>query len=296
MSLSSNITGTFTQTINLAANQPQTVTGPGRAFEVLQPGEAGNTTIIQALREANNSFSDNSASQGFTAAAGIKVVNFDKLLITSPVDSKMKIKVFTSKNVASIDTGADLLSIKTLWSTGIQGHALVSGAANDDPFELSGPNLPLTAGAFPTSRGDGLRELKYNDRSNITGDLTLQTPAFEFGEMQNTVDGWWTGWVGMTSAFELDVYAAPFNGPTTATPTEWRMVQKFTSLSTIVSAGEVPATDGSQTFTGVAPNHVIAFDGQDNKDYSIPFGSLRVYLTAFTSGNVYGIIGAKSRK
>ena len=296
MSLSNNITGTFTQTINLAANQSQMVTGPGRAFEVVQPGEAGNTTVIQALREANNSFSDNAPTQAFTAAAGINVVNFDKLFITSPVDSIMKIKVFTSKNVATIDTGPDFLSTKTLWSTGIQGHALVATGGGADLFELTGPNLPATAGSFPTSRSDGMRELRYNDRSNITGDISLQTPAFEFGQIQNTLDGWWTGWIGMTTSFEMDVYAAPFNGPTTATPTEWRMVQKFTSISSITTGGDVPATDGSQTFTGSGATHILTFDGQDNKDYAIPYGSLRVYLTNFTSGNVYGILGAKSRK
>ena len=290
--ISHNISGYKSQVVNLVAGLPQEITGPGRGFEIIQPGDAGNNPVILAVREARGQFSDDSPSQAFVASPGLQLVNFDKLVMSAPVDSKMKIKIYTSKTIATVDTGADLDSFKTLWSTGIQGHSLT--AVTDDPFELSGPDQPTSGASWPTSRGDGLRELKYSDRSNITNDQELITPAVQFAEVQRGTASWWCGWLSMDSDFDMDVYAAPFNGPTTATPTEWRLVQKFGAVA-VDSDGTVPSTDGSQTFTGGATNYVLTFDGQGTKRYRIPYGCLRVYLTRFSTNTLYGILGAKAK-
>jgi hypothetical protein len=287
--MSQNITGYKIQTMNLSAGQPQEVTGPARGFEVLVPGEAGTKTVIQAERQTQGQFSDDSGIQAFDSTPGLRLVNFDKLVVTSYVDSQMKIKIFTGKTIATVDTGPQLVAARTLWSTNVPALALTTGT---DPYELTGDNV-FASGAY-TSRSDGARELKFTDRAAINNSVDWEVESNSFGQIHNSVFGWWTGWLSGDTSFDLDVYAATYN-PGTGSAVFWTLVQKFASAA-ITTGGDVPANDGSQTFN--SGQNVITFDGQDTKDYLIPYGSLRVYLTGYKGGtlNVRGILGARAAK
>jgi len=284
-----NISGYKTQTLNLAANVPQEVTGPGRGFEVLVPGEAGTKTVIRAERQTQGQFSDDAPVQAFDSQPGVRLVNFDKLVITSYVATQMKIRVYTGKTLATVDTGPQLVASRTLWSTNVTARTLTSGT---DPYELSGSDV-FSGGAW-VQRGDGLRELKYTDLAAINNSEDWATDSNSFGQIQNRVMGWWTGWLSGDAAFDLEIYAATYN-PGTSSAVYWTLVQKFASAQ-LNTSGTKPADDGSQTFN--VNQHCILFDGQDTKDYLIPYGSLRIYLTGYTGGtlNVRGILGARAAK
>lgn len=285
----SNITGYKIQTMNLTAGIPQEVTGPARGFEVMVPGEAGTKTVIQAERQTQGQFSDDSGIQAFDSEPGLRLVNFDKLVVTSYVDTQMKIKLFTAKNIATVDTGPNLVASRTLWSTNVSARALTTGT---DPFEITGENS-FASGAWST-RADGARELKYTDLAAINNSPDWEVESNSFGQVHNRVMGWWTGWFSADQTFDLDVYAATYN-PGTSTAVFWSLVQKFPS-SVVSTSGEVPADDGSQTFN--SGQNIITFDGQDTKDYQIPYGSLRIFLTGYKGGtlNVRGILGARALK
>lgn len=288
MTLSGNISGYKIQTLNLVAGLPQEITGPGRGFEILQPGEAGTRTVIQAQRQAEGQFSDNTPVQAFDSTPGLRVVNYDKLVLNSPVDSQMKVKIYTAKNVATVETGASLIGHRTVWSTNVANLALAAGL---DPYEISGPDSKSGTDYF--SRGDGLRELKYSDRSAITTSAASLNEANSFSQIHNTEFGFWGGWIANATEFYMEVYAATYN-PGTSIAVSWRLVQSFKSTQ-LGTGGTVPSTDGSQTFADDL--YIINFDGQDTKDYSIPSGSLRCYLTGWTSTSSFtGILSAKALK
>ena len=287
MSLSNNISGYKIQTVNLTAGQYSQVTGPGRAFEILQSGEDGTRTVIQALREADGYYSDNTGVQAFDASPGLNVVNFDKITLLSTVDSQMKIKIFTSKNVATVDTGPALVGQKTLWSTNVT--ALNLAQASLDPYELTGPDS-LAGGGY-VSRGDGIRELRYSDKAAINNDNDYSHPSNTFGMIRNTVSAKWTGYIANDTDFYMTVYGASYNKPGAALV--WTLVQSFNAVQ-VAAAGALP-TDAPETFE--SGKFVVTFDGQDTKDYSIPYGSIRVFLTAWTGTSAFrGILGATSYK
>jgi hypothetical protein len=285
-----NISGYKTQTLNLAANVPQEVTGPGRGFEVLVPGEAGTKTVIQAERQTQGQFSDDAPVQAFDSQPGVRLVNFDKLVITSYVATQMKIRVYTGKTLATVDAGPQLVASRTLWSTNVTARALTTGT---DPYELSGSDV--FAGGAWVQRGDGLRELKYTDLAAINNSEDWATESNSFGQIQNRVMGWWTGWLVGSTSFDLNIYAATYN-PGTSSAVYWTLVQTFSSITVENTSGETPADDGSQTFQN--SSHIITFDGQDTKDYLIPYGCLRMYVTGYKGGtlNLRGILGARAAK
>ena len=292
MNLSNNISGYKIQTINLSAGIPQQITGPGRGFEVLQPGEGGTRTSIQAERETSGQFSDNSEVMAFDATPGLRVVNYDKIVFTSPVDSQMKVKIYTGKTIATVETGPTLSGQRVLWST--NAAQLNLAQASLDPYELSGPDA-RPAQAY-NSRGDGLRELKYSDRCGITTGETDINQAFSFSQVKNTEFGYWGGWISNDSDFSLEVYGAPYNSgsPATTVAFQWTLIQTF-SATKFTSSGTVPSTDGSQTFAD--QEFVINFDAKDNTDFAIPAGSLRVYLTAWTGTSTFlGLLTARTNK
>lgn len=289
MSLSNNISGYKIQTVNLTAGQYAEVTGPGRGFEVLQSGEDGTRTIIQALRDADGYYSDNTGVQAFNSSPGLNVVNFDKLTILATVDSQLKIKIYTSKNVATVNTGPDMVAHKTLWSTNVAAMTLAKAL---EPYELTGVDN-VVAGAF-SARGDGMRELRYSDRAAINNAQDFENPANSFAQIHNTVNAKWAGWIAADQTFSMDVYACPYVNPGAAMG--WQLVQTFNS-TVINNATAIAPTDAPETFTLGA--NVITFDGRDNFDYAIPYGSLRVFLSNFQAAattSFRGILAATAHK
>ena len=285
-----NISGYSIQSLNTTANEPQEIAGPGRAFEVLQPGVSGNRTLIQAIRERNGAFSDDQEVQAYTAQPGVNVCNFDKLRVTTPRASQMKIKLYTAKTVATVDTGPDTIATRVLWATNTTGQMTGTSA---DPFELT--QASITSGADFTMRTDGMQQLRYSDRSNITTDQDVLTPNASFGQVQSADDQWWSGWITSTVDFTLDVYAASYVADGT---TAWTLVQSFNaiqvSLNSSSPTGVVPADDATNTFaTG---QYLVAWDAADNKTRRIPTGSLRVFVTGFGASSVKfrGVIAARA--